>query len=137
MSRRFIERLTGKDTTCYVKRDRSSEKRNGKRDDHRVYRVIPDDSSTFHNYLRAPRERDGEALLLAGLRAPELLLGWLPSEDTRPRCDDAFRAEEPPLLALADGFTPAGSLRSMPQLRLEISFRGVDLAACTRWPRAV
>jgi hypothetical protein len=137
MSRGLIERLTGKDTTRYVKRDRSSEKRYGKRYDHRVYRVITDDSSTFHDYLRGPRERDGEAFLLPGLRAPELLPDWVPSEETRPRCDDAFRVEDLPLLALANCFTPGDSLLPMPQPGLDASFRGVDLSTCARWPRAV
>lgn len=134
MPRRRIERLTGKEATRDIERDRSSEERYRKGNEHRVYRVIPDDSSTLHSYFRDLLERE-TAFRLAGLRAPELR-AELPaeprtdcprSETIRPRGDDAFRGvdlrrPEPP-----DCFPPTVSLLTGARALLEASLRGTDL----------
>lgn len=127
MPRCGVQRLTGENATRDIERDRSSEERDWERNDHRVYRVLPDDSSTFHIYLLDRRERDDDAFRLAGLRAPELRAVWLLSDPVRPRGEAAFRAVDLTLPDPLDFFPPPLSLFTVAHARLEASFRGTDL----------
>jgi hypothetical protein len=95
-----------------------------------MYRVIPDDSSTFHSYLRDLLEREA-AFRLAGLRVTALRVALRPdcprSTAIRPRTDDALRDAALALPTPPTSLPPTVSLLTIAHVRLDASFRGMDL----------